>query len=66
MFKEILIANRGEILPETGRGTTKWWRGPAYLQALRLKGGTPPSVLRTATSPFRGGFLFCDFLGEPQ
>ena len=45
-----------KILPETGRGTTKWWRG---LSALNWPpfGEPPPSVLRTATSPFRGGLI---------
>ena len=44
-----------KILPETGRGTTKWWRGPMSEQNSSVRHlGTPPSLC--ATSPFRGGF----------
>ena len=38
-------------------GAPQGRRGPASRQALRGRlGGTPPSRLRRATSPFRGGF----------
>ncbi len=47
-----------EILPGTGRGTTKWWRGRLKLvsnaDVCALPNPTPPSL--RATSPFRGGF----------
>ena len=43
-----------KFLPGTGRGTTKWWRGPTSGTPVWLIGGTPPSL--RATSPFRGGF----------
>jgi hypothetical protein len=66
MFKKILIANRGEILPGTGSGTAQRWRGRLKPVSSCQFGGqphpAPPSVLRTATSPFRGGFLLRDFV----
>ena len=46
-----------KILPGTGRWTRSGRRGRS-LSAIAVLGGeipTPPSVLRTATSPFRGG-----------
>ena len=51
-----------EILPGTGRGTARRVvEGAHVAEALRRRrGGPPPSPLRGATSPFRGGFsLVC-------
>ncbi|HKX80051.1 MAG TPA: DUF2442 domain-containing protein [Novosphingobium sp.] len=46
-----------QILPQWGRGTAaeRWWRGIAAAMARALGGHTPPSALRAATSPCRGG-----------
>ena len=50
-----MTARFNQILPGTGRGTAKRWRGPMVRYALGLRGGTPPPA-RAGTSPFRGGF----------
>ena len=48
---------RNRLLPGTGRGTTKWWRGRNLTtkRCIRLR-APAPSVGFAATSPFRGGF----------
>ena len=46
-----------KFLPCKGRGTTKWWRG-----VTPSRGGYPPSGLRPATSPCRGGWFENDHL----
>ena len=46
-----------EILPQRGRGTTKWWKGAsekARGSAQRRSRRPLPSALRTATSPVGG------------
>jgi len=55
-----LIAN---FLPGTGRGTTKWWRGPAAGTMLREE--KPLRQPSAATSPFRGGIAAALLLATP-
>src|SRR5690606_24617190 len=51
-----LFGNHAKILPGTGRGTAEGGGGGPRLGAAH-GGEPPPSALRAATSPFRGGFL---------
>ena len=46
-----------KILPGTGRGTAEGGGGVPRLRSTQPIRGTPPSALRAATSPCRGGLL---------
>ena len=44
-----------KFLPETGRGTTKWWRGTRLIRTVAVTACAPPPSCGWSPSPFRGG-----------